>query len=102
MKLLYVTAELPYGHGEAFLIPEIDELLRLNCDVCIVPRDARGSVVHNDTQNIMDCCVAERMISLRVLGGAMLEGLRRPIHALRALATLFRSRDLKTLAKNLA
>ena len=45
MRLLYITSSMPFGSGEAFLIPEVNELLRQGHQVLIVPRSPEGKEV---------------------------------------------------------
>jgi glycosyltransferase involved in cell wall biosynthesis len=101
-KILYVTANLPYGPGEAFLIPEVAELLRRGHDVRIVPRSPTREVVHADAAGLQDRCTARSMFCRDVVQGGLAETFLRPRGAGRALNVLFRSRDWRTLAKNLA
>jgi glycosyltransferase involved in cell wall biosynthesis len=100
-KILYVTANLPYGPGEAFLIPEVKELLRLGHDVRVVPRSPKGGIVHQDAAQAQEHCIARSLFGWDVVRGALKEIVLRPRGALRALALLFRSRNGSTLAKNL-
>ena len=48
MRVLYVTQRLPFGDGEAFIVPEIEALVAAGHDVLIVPRAWGGPVPHND------------------------------------------------------
>lgn len=43
INLFYVTATYPYGTGESFLEPEIDQILQNNINVFLVPRDCKGN-----------------------------------------------------------
>lgn len=102
MKVVYVTSSLPYGSGEAFIIPEILELLRQGHEVLAVPMYPRGNVIHDDAKPLMDRVVAHPLLSPDVLKSAALELARNPVSAVSALASLFRGRNLKILLKNLA
>ena len=46
MKLLVTTARLPFGHEEAYLLPELRELEAQGCRVTLVPILYGGKVVH--------------------------------------------------------
>ena len=46
MIIAYVTSTLPYGHGETFMIAEIDQLRRLGHDVIVAPTNPRGGLVN--------------------------------------------------------
>ena len=102
MKLIYITALLPYGPGEAFLIPEVKELLRRGYDVRIVPRSPTYRVVHKDAAELQEHCTARSLFGWDVVKGALKEIFLRPRGAFRALAVLFRNSTWSTFAKNLA
>jgi colanic acid/amylovoran biosynthesis glycosyltransferase len=101
-KILYVTATLPYGAGEAFLIPEVKELLRRGCDVRIVPRSPTYRLVHKNAADLLEHCTAKPVFGWDVAKGALKELFLRPRGAFRALAVLFGNSNWTNLAKNLA
>ena len=102
MRMLYVTATMPYGTGEAFLIPEVREILRRGWELLIVPRTPPREIVHRDTAAFQEFCVVRPLLSWDILLSATAELLCHPIRATAALRVLLRSRDLATLVKNLA
>ena len=46
MRIIYVTARLPHGTDEAFIIPEICQLVRAGHEVLVIPRSPRGAILH--------------------------------------------------------
>jgi glycosyltransferase involved in cell wall biosynthesis len=102
MKLLYITGNLPIGNGEAFLIPEIDELLRRGHDVRIVPRSPLGTFVHNDARHLQERSCVLPLFCGKILAAALVEALLHPLAAMRGLATLLSCRKARTIMKNLA
>jgi colanic acid/amylovoran biosynthesis glycosyltransferase len=101
-RILYVTATLPFGPGESFLIPEVNELLRRGYVIRIVPRSPTRQVVHQDAAELRQYCIAEPLFSWGVARGALAEVLLRPGRVFQALTALFRSSSGLTLLKNLA
>lgn len=101
-RILYITANLPFGPGEAFFIPEVNELRRQGHEVLIVPRSPRGSVVNADAAQFPAFSVRQSVLSTAVLIGALAEALRHPGRALASLALLRHSRGWRMLLKNLA
>lgn len=101
MRVLYITSTLPFGPGEAFLYPEVRELLRLGVEVRVVPMHPRGSLVHPEAREIVDQVVAEPLLSWRTLRGAFGMFLRAPLKALSALRLLL-TPNPRHLLKNLA
>lgn len=102
MKLLYITSTLPYGPGEAFLIPEIREFLRQGHQILVIPLSPRGRIVHRDVVPFMQHIAVEKLISLPVLIGAISEMLRHPLHVIAAFRVLLGSRNYRIFLKNIA
>lgn len=97
-----MTASLPYGSGEAFIIPEIQELRRKGHEVIIVPRSPRGCVVHNDAHNLVNITIKEPLISRNIVTAAQSSFQHCPQKTWSALGLIRYSRSMKVLLKNLA
>jgi colanic acid/amylovoran biosynthesis glycosyltransferase len=102
MKLLYVTAGLPYGPGEAFIIGEVDELMRQGNELRILPTYGRGNVVHDDALALVALTEERRLFTVAIAAGATLAVARAPLRAASTILTIFRSRNLLIFAKNAA
>ena len=100
MRLIYVTAYLPDGASEAFIIPEIEALTRLGHQVLVVPRSPGGGVVHGE--DLVAISRRERLFSPRVLKAALQVSAAAPIRALSAATCAFQSRSAWLAMKNLA
>jgi glycosyltransferase involved in cell wall biosynthesis len=101
-RIVYVTARLPYGAGEPFVVPEIDELERQGCRVTVVPIRPGGDVVHDDGRHLLARTAAVPVISSEVLRTALAEVARDPRAAAGAVGLLRESRGGRILLKNLA
>ena len=101
MKVLYITSTLPFGSGEAFLYPEVRELLCRGVEVQVVPMYPRGSPVHPEANEIMGRVVAEPLLSWRIVKKAIGLFLRRPLRVLSAFRLLL-TPNLRHFIKNLA
>ncbi len=101
MRLAYVTSSFPRGPGEAFILPEVLELGRQGHEVWVVPMHPRGLVVHAEALQLGERAVVQPLLSREVLRGALLEFLRSPVRALRALALLLTWKP-RHLLKNLS
>jgi len=101
MRILYVTASLPFGPGETFVVPEVEELLRRGHEVRVVPLWPRGGMVHEGARRLLPLTAAHHLASPRVLYSAALYAARRPIPVARALMAARASRTPAILAKNL-
>lgn len=102
MRILYVTSSLPYGPGEAFVIPEVGALGRRGHELTIVPVHGRGPVLHDDARDLLDSSLERSLVSFAVVRGAVKELVRRPRRSFRALRLLLGSRSPRILLKNLA
>lgn len=100
LKIIYVTANLPYGTSEAFFVPEVTELLRLGHQVRVVPRSPGGPVPHG--RDLLPVSLDESLYSPAVLEAAARMILKRPAAVARIFRDLARSRSWKVAAKNLA
>lgn len=99
MKLVYVTASLPFGPGEAFVIPELKELIRLGHQVFLTPVYPRGPAVHMEAFEVPHWC--EPLFSPKVLWAAILELCIAPWGVLKALRLVLRKCRPDVLLKNL-
>jgi glycosyltransferase involved in cell wall biosynthesis len=102
VRLIYVTSSLPYGPGEAFVIPELTELMRRGHTVTIVPAYARGTVLHDDAEPLLAATERHRLVSAAIARDVLVELVRAPRRVLRAMLLVARSRDRRILGKNLA
>ncbi|MCA3747878.1 MAG: glycosyltransferase [Rubrobacter sp.] len=102
MRLIYVTSTLPYGKKEAFVIPEVRELLRRGHEVLVVPAYPRGEVLHGDAKPLLPGTVSEPLLSLRVVRAAARTVLAHPRGAAEAVRLLLASRSLRVLLRNLS
>ncbi len=101
MKLIYVTSSLPYGSGEAFIIPEIEELIAQGHEVWVVPMYPRGDIVHKEVLRFIDRVVTQPLFSKQVLLEAMRQFFCSPVRAIKALTLVF-TWNPRLLLKNLA
>ncbi len=100
MRIIYVTANLPHGGNEAFLLPELDQLERAEHEVLVVPRSPNGDIIHGE--RFVRCARRERVFSSRVLRAAATVAVSSPGATIRALRRLRGGRSLAITLKNLA
>ncbi|HEU0070829.1 MAG TPA: glycosyltransferase [Alphaproteobacteria bacterium] len=102
MRIVYIAKKLPYGHEEAFVIPEVTTLRARGYEVRLAPLQISGKIRHDDAKALFDITWSAALLGPKTLGAALLEFVTRPIAVLRALAPLARSRTPWLLIKNLA
>jgi glycosyltransferase involved in cell wall biosynthesis len=102
MRIAYVTSTLPFGSGEAFVIPELRALERLGHEVWLVPmRPQSSQVMHDDARPLLARTLAAPVLSPAIVASAAAETVRAPGKVGRALAPVGSSRNARILAKNL-
>ena len=102
MRIVYVTSTLPYGAAEAFIVPEIEALLRRGHDVRVVPVRPRGAVVHGDAQRLVERALHCPALSRRVLQGAAASAWDDRTAAVAAVAPILLHGGPRIRAKNAA
>lgn len=100
MRIIYVTASLPHGANEAFIVPEIRHLLSTGHDVLIVPRSPRGRVFHG--QDLLKYARRAALFSPGVLKTAAKATLAAPAETVAAVRLLWGASSLGVTLKNLA
>jgi len=100
MRIIFVTANLPHGADEAFIVPEIAEMIRSGHQVLVVPRSPVGLVIHGES--LLGHTRREALCSVNVLIGTAKMAGAFPVRTLRAMATISKSRTAAIAAKNLA
>lgn len=101
LRLLYVTTSLPYGPGEAFVLPELAELSRRGHQVWVVPMHGRGGLLHAGVQGLLSRCLSATLLNGRIVLGAVAELARAPAASLRASLLLWTTKP-RHLVKNLS
>jgi glycosyltransferase involved in cell wall biosynthesis len=100
VRIIYVTANLPYGTDEAFLVAEVAQLSRAGHEVVVVPRSPTGVILHGS--ELLDRARMEGLFSPQVLQAAAMKALSRPAEMGLASQIVRASRSLSVAAKNLA
>ena len=101
MKIIYVTASLPYGATEVFAIPEMRELLRRGHDLKIVPATRYAAEIHSDAEPFLELTEYETLLSPNVLKAAPRGLIRAPVQAATTLRRTLSGQRRGTQKKNL-
>ena len=51
MKIAYITAQTPYGKGEAFILEEMLAMFELGVHIVIIPRKPPKEVFHKKAKS---------------------------------------------------
>jgi len=102
MKIAYITAQTPYGKGEAFILEEMLAMFELGVHIVIIPRKPPKEVFHKEGEKLLDDTIWLPLLDKRIFF-YFLKALLSELHVWRIIGTiLHRSRIWKIAAKNLA
>lgn len=73
MRVVFLTASLPFGPGETFLIPEIRAVRNLGHEVMVVPVRPRGGIVHEAMREILPLTRAQGLVKAGVVAASLRE-----------------------------
>jgi glycosyltransferase involved in cell wall biosynthesis len=96
VRIIYITAALPHGTDEAFIVAEIQELIRCGHQVLVIPRSPRGRILHG--RELVSCSRRESLLSMRVLAAAVATTVASPGRVISAIRPLLASKAAKNLA----
>lgn len=100
MKIIYVTASLPYGATEIFAIPELRELTRRGHEVRIMPMSHYTDHVHSEAAAFLPMTRYEPLVSAKVLSAGFAELFSHPLRVQRVLGKLTKNQTAHVVGKN--
>jgi len=101
IKIAYITAQVPYGQGETFIIDEILAIKEAKVDLLIIPRSPTKKVFHKEAKNLLPNTIWLPLINLEIVYIFLISLIAKP-HLWQILLSVVRnSRTLKILVKNL-
>jgi len=102
MKIVYITAQIPWGRGETFLLEELFEIKRQGVDFLIIPRNPPKEVFHKETHELLENAVWLPLINFKMVI-SFLKTLFTTVSLWKILGIiLIRSRNPWVFIKNLA
>jgi len=102
MKIAYITAQTPFGKGEAFVLEEMLAMFELGVNIVIIPRNPPKEVFHKEGEKLLDDTIWLPLLDKRIFF-YFLKVLLSKLRVWRIIGTiLHRSRTWKIAAKNLA
>jgi len=102
MNVAYITAQVPWGRGESFVIDEMRAVKEAGADLMIIPRNPTREVFHQEARPLLENAVWLPLIDLRMFASFALSLLIKPRIWKVVGMILWNSRNLHILVKNLA
>jgi colanic acid/amylovoran biosynthesis glycosyltransferase len=101
MRIIYVTSRLPFGPGEAFIIPEISYLKKMGHQVVAIPLLGQGKIIHDDVKPLLNQFIIKRNCSPNLLWAAIKVGFKDIYKMIKFLYLIMSLRNPIRLLKNL-
>lgn len=102
MKILYITAQTPYGQGETFILEELLEVKNQQVNLLVIPRNPTKEIFHPQAEEILKNVIRLPLINFEMFISFIIMLFTKPI-IWRILRKIVRnSRTLKICLKNLA
>ena len=67
VNFVYITAKVPWGHGEEFIIEEILALKEIGAKIFIVPRNPKKVIFHKEAEYLIDSSLCLPLINSRMI-----------------------------------
>lgn len=101
MKIVYITAQTPWGRGEVFILEEMLEAKNQGIDLMIIPRNPPKEIFHENAKGLLNNALWLPLISLKIIY-VFLYSLLIKITLWKILKIIFReSRNRSIFLKNL-
>lgn len=103
MRIVYITAQTPYGNGEQFILPEILEVKRKGNEVIVIPiRPEKNVGKGEEPKKVSEYTIYIPLISLSVLLKSILIFLKHPVKACKIIFSILKnSGSIRKIIKNL-
>jgi glycosyltransferase involved in cell wall biosynthesis len=101
MKILFITAQIPYGRGEVFILEEMLEAKRQGVNLLVIPRNSSKEIFHKEAKELLENSIWLPLIDIRMVAKFFLALFDKAV-LWRILGKIFKySRNPLILIKNL-
>jgi len=67
MRLLYITAQIPWGRGETFILEELLEIKKREINFLIIPRNPPKEIFHRDAESVLNNAIWLPLINFKII-----------------------------------
>lgn len=101
-KIAYITAKIPFGSGESFILTEMLAMKKLGANLIIVPRDRSHELFHKEAKTLLKDTLLLPWLNIKIAITSFIFAVRNPLLFLRLMYDIaFKSRNIKIAIKNL-
>lgn len=101
-KIAYITAKIPFGSGESFILTEMLAMKKLGANLIIIPRDRSHELFHKEAETLLKDTLLVPWFNTKIAIISFIFIVRNPLLLLRLMYDIaFKSRNIKIAIKNL-
>lgn len=67
MKLIFITAQTPWGKGETFILEEMLEVKRQGVDLLIIPRNPSKEIFHKKAEKLLENAIWLPLVNFKMI-----------------------------------
>ena len=102
-RIAYITANMPYGQQETFILSEMLALHERGTKIVVIPRDRPTVLFNKKAEVLLSDTIGLPLFNSKIATGFIREMLMHPYATVRSIApVLLRARNAKIALKNLA
>ena len=102
MKILYITAQIPWGRGEMFILEELLEMKQWGINFLIIPRNPTKEILHKESERLLENAVWLPLINFKILISFFKSLFINPLLWVVITKIILHSRNIWVFIKNLA
>ena len=102
MKMAYITAAVPWGNGESFIIDEMLQMKGEKLEIVIIPRNPSKEIFHQEARKLVDNSLWLPLVNLEMLFILICTLFTRPKIFKLVLKLIVNSRSFLIFIKNIA
>jgi len=101
-KIAYITAQVPYGQGETFIIDEMLAIKKAGINLLIIPRTPMKKVFHREAQSLLSDTIWLPLLNFKIIFIFLISLIVKPYLLKILISIIWASRNFRILFKNLA
>lgn len=101
-KVIYVTSRCPFDNWEIWAIREMNSLVEAGLDLTIIPRTAKGKIIHEEALKLEERTIATPFLNLPIVFALIRKVIKQPSDFIKIIKWIIsQSNSLSDFAKGL-